>query len=85
MIFGWVFRGVGYGLPDNYWPYGDVVRMQIDNLSGRHTLLDMNLLRVCRQVHADTALLPYSLGSLISGTGTSPCAIMNCCTHLRNS
>ena len=63
MIFGWVFRGVEYGLSDDYWPYGDVVGMQIDNESGAHTLRDLNLLRVCRQVHAETALLPYSLGS----------------------
>ena len=74
MIFGWVFRGVEYGLANGYWPYDEVVRMQIDNQSGRHTFRDFNLLRVCRQVHAETALLPYSLGSFdIPGVDQSLC------------
>ncbi|KAI4920422.1 hypothetical protein J4E85_009189 [Alternaria conjuncta] len=63
MIFGWVFRGVEYGLSDAYWTHDSVVRMQIENTSGSHALHDVKLLLVCRQVHAETALLPYNLGS----------------------
>jgi len=48
---------------DTYRPQDSVVRMQIDNKPGSHTLHDLNLLLVCRQAYAKTALLPYSLGS----------------------
>ncbi|KAI4701708.1 hypothetical protein J4E81_003448 [Alternaria sp. BMP 2799] len=63
MIFRWVFRGVEYGLVDNWRPLDSVVPLQVKNASGSHTLDDLNLPLVCRQIYAETALLPYSLGT----------------------
>jgi len=63
MIFGWVFRGVKYGLDTNWGPLDSGVRMQIETDSGSLALNGLNLLLVCRQIHVETALLPYSLGS----------------------
>lgn len=63
MIFGWVFRDVEYGLADTYLPQDGILSMHIVNTFGSHTLHDLILLLICRQVHAETALLPYSLGS----------------------
>ena len=63
IISGWVFRGVEYGLVDNWRPRDSVVLLQVENALGLHTLHDLNLLLVCRQIHSETALLPYRLGS----------------------
>ena len=64
MIFGYIFDGAMYGFHQSSWRQDRVVRMRVKFRSeGHHALDDLKLLLVSRQVHADTALLPYSLGS----------------------
>jgi len=63
MIFGWVFYDVLYILSEYYRSHERVVYMHVDDCPGSYTPHDLGLLLVCRQIYAETALLPYSLGS----------------------
>jgi len=64
MIFGYIFDGAMYAFTHSSWRRDRVVLMHVERRSeGDHALHDLKLLLVSRQVHAETALLPYSLGS----------------------
>ena len=64
MIFGYIFDGAMYAFTHSSWRRDRVVLMHVELRSeGHHAVDDLKLLLVSRQVHAETALLPYSLGS----------------------